>query len=158
MELSYAREYKRATSSFPPAMLEQIRAARREKVENKTREVQRERAGQVINRTLRRARKGPPAHVLVRMSPLRRYYDKVARSSVSEVGYVGWVKKKLGFKLSNPDPYAVENGREEDQPRLDAVEEEIRKENLRRRDGAWKRRNVVSVAQQAGEKEEQNAA
>ncbi|EKM51750.1 uncharacterized protein PHACADRAFT_199254 [Phanerochaete carnosa HHB-10118-sp] len=160
MELSYAREYQRANASFPPKMLKQVKNARRMKVENKTRERQRELAGQVINRTIRRARRGPPAHVLTFMTPRRRYYDRVARSSVTEVGYVGWVKKKLGFKLKNPDPFAVENGKEADQPKLDAEEEEIRKENLRRRVEAWKRRNVVSVPEKGAKEkgEEQNVS
>lgn len=67
------------------------------------------------------------------MSPLRRHYDWVSRRSVSEVGYVGWVKRKLGWKLRDPNAWKVEIGKDEDQPRLNALENEIRKENERRR-------------------------
>ncbi|GJE88826.1 LYR motif-containing protein [Phanerochaete sordida] len=130
---SYAREGKRAQRPFPPEMLEQIKAARTAKIENKTRERQRERRGEVLQRTLNRANKGPPPHVIALMSPRRRYYDKVARSSITEVGYVGKIKKKLGFKLKNPDPFAAEDGKAEDQAKLDALEKQLREENTRRR-------------------------
>ena len=49
--------------------------------------------------TEKRARKGPPAHVLAEMTPEQRHDDRVARSSVSETGYVGMVKRKLGWKM-----------------------------------------------------------
>ena len=39
---------------YPPEMLEQIRAARREKIANKTRERERERRGEMTNRLLKR--------------------------------------------------------------------------------------------------------
>lgn len=83
--------------------------------------------------TVERANKGPPAHILARMSPLRRHWDRVSRSNVSEVGYVGLVKRKLGWKLKNPHAWKVEIGKDEDQPHLDTLEEEVRKENLKRR-------------------------
>ena len=118
---------------FPPELVEQIERARKEKTWNKQHEFQREMRGEVVNKTVRRRNKQPPGHIYDQMSPQRRHWDQVSRSSVSEVGYVGWVKRKLGFRLRDPDAWKVEIGKDEDQPRLDAAELEIRKENIRRR-------------------------
>lgn len=82
-------------------MLSTLLAARREKVRNKTSERERERRGEVLQSTLRRRRKGPPAHVLDRMSEEERKRDKVLRG-VSEVGYVGMLKSKAGRKMRDP--------------------------------------------------------
>jgi hypothetical protein len=114
-------------------MIAQVKEARREKVRNKTRERLRELRGEVLPATIRRANRDPTPHVLSRMSPLRRYYDRVARSTRSEVGYVGWVKRKLGFKLKEPNPWQAEDGKDEDQPRFMKAERQIRMENSRRR-------------------------
>ncbi|KIP06722.1 hypothetical protein PHLGIDRAFT_128138 [Phlebiopsis gigantea 11061_1 CR5-6] len=130
---AFLLDIRRSRTTYPPALAAQIAAARAERVRNKRREFQRELRGEVLASTLRRARRAPPPHVLEKMGPRRRRWDAVARSSVSEVGYVGWVKRQLGFKLRDPDAWKVEIGRDEDQPRLDAMEDEIRRENERRR-------------------------
>ena len=106
-------------------MIELAKQARRAKAENKTRERLRELRGEVLAVTLQRARQGPTAHRLAQMSPLHRYYDKVSRSTLSEVGYVGWVKKQLGFKLKESNPWRAEDGRDEDQSRLDDSERQV---------------------------------
>ena len=118
---------------FPPELVEQIERARKDKTRNKQHEFRRELRGEVVNKTIQRRNKQPPGHIYEKMSPLRRHWDEVSRSSVSEVGYVGWVKRKLGFKLRDPDAWKVEVGKDVDQPRLNALEMEIRKENERRR-------------------------
>ena len=130
---TFVREYSRYQSPAPPEMIEQVREARRERIRNKTRERLREERGEVLPVTIKRANSTPPAHVWCKMTPLRRYYDRVSRSTVSQVGYVGWVKKQLGWKLKDPNPWRAEDGKDEDQPRLDGLEKQIREENLRRR-------------------------
>ncbi|KAJ6562518.1 hypothetical protein B0H19DRAFT_873935, partial [Mycena capillaripes] len=93
-----ARDTARSQTPPSPALLEILRAARREKVANKTRERLRERRGEVLRCTVARARKGPPPHLLPHMTPAERRTDKIVRG-VGEVGYVGMVKQRMGFKL-----------------------------------------------------------
>ncbi|OCH88698.1 hypothetical protein OBBRIDRAFT_820076 [Obba rivulosa] len=125
----------RARTPFPPELLETLKSARRAKVENKTRERERERSGEVLNVTLKRRRGRPPTHALVKMSEEEKHMDEVSRSP-SEVGYVAQVKRALGHKLRNPDAWKVEIGKPEDRPRLDAALQAIDAENARRREQA----------------------
>lgn len=133
MREKIAAGYRRRDSPYPPEMLEAIKQAKREKVANKTRELQREARGEVLRRTIFRNRAGPPAHVLVKMTPLEKHLDKVSRSNVGEVGYVGMAKRKLGWKLRDPEAWKVENGKEGNRELLDAMAAEVRQENERRR-------------------------
>lgn len=71
--------------------------------------------------------------MLHRMTVKQIRMDKVARSSVSESGYVGYVKQKLGWKLKNEDPWKAEDGDAEDQERLEKMGKEVMDENQRRR-------------------------
>jgi hypothetical protein len=66
------------------------------------------------------------------MTPEQKHMDRVSRS-VGEVGYVGQVKRRLGFRLRNPEAWKVEIGKEEDKERLDAMLCSVEKENERRR-------------------------
>lgn len=143
---TFKRDDARARMPYPPQMLAAIKAARREKVENKTRELERERRGAVLKRTLLRRRKGPPAHVLATMSAQERHMDKVSRS-VSEVGYVGQVKRALGFRLRNPEAWKAEIGRPEEKERLDRMMHEISAENRRRRQRAARAAESVRRAE-----------
>ncbi|KAH8112251.1 hypothetical protein DFH11DRAFT_1706665 [Phellopilus nigrolimitatus] len=130
---SLDRDSKRASTPYPPDMLEAIKEARREKVRNKTRERQRELRGEVLPRTLERSRQRPPAHVRVKMSREQLHMDRVVRS-VSEVGYVGMVKSQMGRNMKNPDKWKeLETGKEDEQSRLDELDNKIREENERRR-------------------------
>lgn len=113
--------------------METVRNARRFKVENKTRERLREESGEVLPITVRRARKRPPPHILTTMSEQQKRWDAIARSSVSEVGYVGYVKRKLGWKLRKPDAWKVEAGMPENLEALKKMDAFIREENERRR-------------------------
>ncbi|KAF9528710.1 hypothetical protein CPB83DRAFT_309370 [Crepidotus variabilis] len=124
------REIKRINTPFSPEMFEKILEARREKVRNKTREKERERRGELTSSAIRRLRRGPPAHVLERMTPKQRAMDKIARSGI-EVGYVALVKSRLGMKLKDPDT-ALEQGQKVNQHLLDEARDVIRKENDRR--------------------------
>ncbi|RDB25846.1 hypothetical protein Hypma_006712 [Hypsizygus marmoreus] len=128
---TFARNTARQNMKYTPEMLATIKAARKEKVANKTRELNQERRGEILRRTILRSNKGPPAHVLAKMTPEQRMMDKVARS-VSEVGYVAQVKRKLGFKLRSPDAWKVENGSSENKEWLDQMSRDIMEENERR--------------------------
>ena len=111
---SLAAGYERAAMRYPKEMLDLIREARREKVRNRTREHERVRRGFVSKAVLRRSRKGPPAHILVKMTDWERRADQISRG-VSEVGYVGMIKAQLGMKLKDPNRWKeLEEGREED--------------------------------------------
>jgi len=132
IENSYRRDYARSRQPFPPQLLEQIKEARREKFRNKAREHEREMKGEVLTRTLRRRLLGYPAHVYSRWSEQKKKEMLIVRHSASKVGYVGQLKRKLGWRIRGlEDQYT-----EEDAKRLDALQEEIRIENLRRRTAA----------------------
>lgn len=120
-----------ARTPYPPEMLESIQQARREKIVNKTRELTRERRGEILRRTKLRQNKGPPPHVLAKMTPEQRKMDKIVRN-VSEVGYVAQVKRKLGFKLRDPNAWKKENGSLENKETLDRITRDIMNENMRR--------------------------
>ena len=129
---TFKRDTERSLMTYSPEMLAAIKRARHEKVVNKTGERERERRGEVLRQTIRRRNKGPPAHVLARMTPEEKHMDKVVRS-VSEVGYVGQVKRRLGFRLRDPEGWKVEMGRRGDKERLDEMAGMVERENERRR-------------------------
>ncbi|EGN92170.1 hypothetical protein SERLA73DRAFT_66209 [Serpula lacrymans var. lacrymans S7.3] len=129
---TFIRDVQRLESPLPQDLLRAGKQARREKVANKTKERERERRGEVILSTIKRRRKGPPAHVLVKMTKNDKKLDRIARSP-SEVGYVAAVKMKLGYKLRDPEKWKIENGAERNMEQLDRMEADIRAENERRR-------------------------
>lgn len=137
LKTTFAADNARLHSPFPPELLARIADALRRRAANKLRERHREERGEVLKRTIIRARKGMPAHVLSRASPERIKLDKIARSNVSEVGYVGHVKKVLGWKLKRDNPW-VEDGPEEMREKLQAMEREVNEENRKRR-AEWAR-------------------
>ncbi|KAJ8517480.1 hypothetical protein ONZ45_g5336 [Pleurotus djamor] len=106
---SLENDVTRCQTPIPPSLISAITSARTYKIANKVREKQRESSGEILNITLRRRRKGPPPDVLSRMSPEQRKMDRIVRSSVSEVGYVGKIKKRMGRKLMDPEAWQVEN-------------------------------------------------
>ncbi|THV05366.1 hypothetical protein K435DRAFT_647156 [Dendrothele bispora CBS 962.96] len=127
---------------FPPDLIDQVREARKNKIANRTKELKRERRGEVTARTLKRRRKGLPAHVWTKLSEKDRKEELIVQRSVSEVGYVGMLKKERGWKLSEPKEkvegkvWSIEEGRwigEEDDRALDKALGRIRRENERRR-------------------------
>lgn len=67
------------------------------------------------------------------MTEEQKMMDKVARS-VSEVGYVATVKKKLGFKLRDPTLWERELGPREHWGKLTKAEQQVQAETLRRRE------------------------
>ncbi|KAJ6499419.1 hypothetical protein C8R45DRAFT_982327 [Mycena sanguinolenta] len=121
LEMLARRDVARSQLPVSPALMETLRAARREKVANKTRERLRERRGEILPCTIKRARKGPPAHVLARMMPAERHADRIVRR-VGEVGYVGMIKRRMGVKLRDGGKgLARENGKDLEGERLERL-------------------------------------
>lgn len=130
---TYKLDIARAQTPFTVPTLVKIRAARRERIANHTRELQRERHGEVTNRALRRRRSAPPAHVLGIMTEKQRRMDRAARS-VSEVGFAALARTKLGHKLKNPKmAREVEEGKAGNQKWLEDMTRGIEDENRSRR-------------------------
>ncbi|KAF8627559.1 hypothetical protein AX15_004365 [Amanita polypyramis BW_CC] len=128
------RAKQREQMPIPESLKRVVWKARVERVANKTREVERERRGEILPRTIRRRIKGPPAHVLAEMTPEQKEADKVVRS-VSEVGYVAMMKRRLGVKVRDPEAWRREIGEVsgEEGKRMRRMVDEVRKENERRR-------------------------
>jgi hypothetical protein len=131
IQASFKRDTARAARPTPPDLLAQLKAARREKVANKTRERERQMRGEVLSATRRQSRLGFPAHVLARWDPKMRKAKLIARCSVGEVGYVGQVKRALGYRIP-PDPDELDELTRE---KLDRLDDELRRINRSRRDG-----------------------
>ncbi|PFH49866.1 hypothetical protein AMATHDRAFT_62250 [Amanita thiersii Skay4041] len=129
-----ARTQERAKAPIPEWLKKMVKKARAERVRNKTREAERERHGEVVTRTMRRRRSGPPAHILCKMTPEEKVLDKAARS-VSEVGFAAIAKRKLGIKIKDPDAWRKEIGSTEGEEgeRLKKMVQGVREENQRRR-------------------------
>jgi len=130
IQAAFERDTARAARPTPPDLLAQLKAAQREKVANKTREHERQRRGEVLSATRRQSRLGFPAHVLARWDPEVRKAKLIARRSVGEVGYVGQVKRALGYRIPPEDDEVDELARE----KLDRLDEELRRNNRSRRD------------------------
>lgn len=58
---------------------------------------------------LKRRRSRPPPLIRYRMTEKEKMTWWVSKS-VSEVGYIGMLKRKLGMKLKNPDAWKREHG------------------------------------------------
>jgi hypothetical protein len=139
LHAAFERDVARATRPTPPNLMHQLRAARREKVINKTREREREARGEVLSATRYRSRLGFPAHVLARWAPEVRKSYLLARRSVGLVGYVGHVKRKLGYKIPSEEDHTDKATRES----LDDLAENIRRINQSRRNWeTWRERSV----------------
>ncbi|KAI9509477.1 hypothetical protein F5148DRAFT_1282977 [Russula earlei] len=130
LQAAFERDAARATRSTPPSLLRQLKAARCEKIANKTRERERQMRGEVLSVTRYRSRLGFPAHVLALWSPKVRKANLVARCSAGKVGYVGQVKRALGYRIS-PEDDGVDNAKRK---RLDSLAESVQKSNQSRRD------------------------
>lgn len=150
----HRQEVKRVEMPFPPELLTQILAARREKPLNKMRERQRLLRGEVlpaikarsiITRMRRRSHiKGPPAHVLSRMTPEKKRLDHISREP-SEGGYSGLVKRALGMRLRDGDKLIErEDGMPKNQPWLDAMRARIYDANLEKKRSAGQVRSTSS--------------
>jgi hypothetical protein len=109
----------------------QLRAARRENVTNKTLEREREPRGEVLSATRYSSR-------LACWAPEVRKSYLLARRSVGLVGYVGHVKRKLGYKTPSEQDHMDNATRE----CLDDLAENLRRINQNRRNwGTWRQRS-----------------
>jgi hypothetical protein len=113
-------------------MLQAVRAAKREKIRNKTREKDRARRGVWNTRTLKRMRQGPPAHIMVKLSAKNALRDKIIRSP-SEVGYVAKMKRSMGMKLKHAPRWDPEAGSPELRNELDQIEKDLSRLNSDKR-------------------------
>ncbi|KAF8578492.1 hypothetical protein K439DRAFT_1528793 [Ramaria rubella] len=129
---SYSLDEARARTPYSPALIQMAKQARREKIRNKTHERERERGGAILRSTILRMRKGPPAHVLSKMTPAQRERDRILRGP-SEAGYTGMIKRAAGVKLKNDRYWRLEDGEPHMRAELDRVEREIRESQARRR-------------------------
>lgn len=129
LQAAFERDAARATRPTPPDLVRQLKVARREKVANKTREREREARGEVLSATRDRSRLGFPAYVLARWTPEERKANLLARRSVGLVGYVGHVKRTLGYKIRSEEDQVDRTTREG----LDTLAEKIRRINQSRR-------------------------
>lgn len=112
---------------YPQELLDLVKAARRERIENKTRENERERKGYVSQRTHNAARKGLPAHLLVGQSRRIVSRDRIIKDP-SQGGFAGTIKKRAGMKLTH-DTAPQETAAS---PESTKVEAAIREETARR--------------------------
>ncbi|KAG8901097.1 hypothetical protein FRB99_005571 [Tulasnella sp. 403] len=128
MAESGKREEHMARMKYSPELLEQVRQARITKIENKTREKERERRGEVLSHTRKRMNKGLPAHLLGAKESLR---HKMLLDP-SEGGYTGMVKKMAGMKLVQ-DTEEMENAASNE---IKEVEEAVWQEGRRRAAGS----------------------
>ena len=119
---SFMLDTERASSKFSEELLGRIKAARRNRISNKTRERERERGGEVVMATLRRMRQGPPAHVLATMSEKEKRRDKIMRE-VGAGGYSKWVKTGAWG--------VADEGK--DREMLETLERKLREYNLQKR-------------------------
>ena len=132
IQAGFDRDNARAVRPAPSDLLLQLKAARREKIANKTRERERQMRGEVLSATRRQSRLGFPAHTLALWDPETRKANLLARRSASKVGYVGQVKRALGYRMPPDDDEVLDDAARE---RLDRLDEEIRRSNESRRCG-----------------------
>lgn len=106
---SFDREEARLYTPYTDELIEVVEAARREKHRNLTNEKIRERQGEMTRKWLKRRRSRPPSWIRYRLTEKERMTWWVSKC-VSEVGYIGKLKRKLGIKLKDPDAWKRENG------------------------------------------------
>ncbi|KAF8484249.1 hypothetical protein JB92DRAFT_2762269 [Gautieria morchelliformis] len=134
--VSYRLDEARARTPYSLDLLDMVKEARREKIRNKTHEKERERRGKILHSTIRRMNKGPPAHVLAKMTPDQRRLDHILRGP-GEAGYAGRVKRETGMKLKDDQSWRLEDGTPDAQTGLSRKESAIRRYQERRRQKEW---------------------
>ena len=132
MEHSFQLDRKRLFSTPTREMVNAVKQARIDKIQNKTREKDRARRGQWNARILEKMRQGPPAHIKVKLSKKDARRDRIIRSP-SEVGYVAKMKRSLGMKLKHSPQWDPEAGDPLLRSKLDQIEEDLNKLNLEKR-------------------------
>jgi hypothetical protein len=90
----------------------------------------------MTTRAIQRKAKGLPAHILAAMSPASRRREGITRS-LSEAGYVGMTKARLGKGLRDEARWRIfEEGEVGLRPRLAQEASVIEAENQRRREAS----------------------
>ncbi|KAL4076834.1 hypothetical protein V8B97DRAFT_2022103 [Scleroderma yunnanense] len=140
-EDSLLRDIERLHAPYPRKLLFQAKQARQRKLANKTRQKEREARGLYCLSTLKRMRRGPPTHILAKMTPEQRRLYRIAQGP-AEGGYTAAVKVSLGMKLRSPSLWKLEGGQEENQAMLEAMEHKISSENERRQHRGGDEREV----------------
>lgn len=105
----FQRDEARLHAPYTDELIKIVEGARREKHRNLTNEKIRERRGEMTHKWLQRRRSRPPSLMRYRMTEKEKMTWWVSKS-VSEVGYIGMLKRKLGIKLKNPDAWKREHG------------------------------------------------
>ncbi|KAF9783208.1 hypothetical protein BJ322DRAFT_141431 [Thelephora terrestris] len=106
---TFQRDNARLHAPYTDELIQIVEAARREKHRNLTNEKIRERRGEMTRKWLKRRRSRPPSLMRYRMTEKEKMTWWVSKC-VSEVGYIGMLKRKLGIKLKNPDAWKREHG------------------------------------------------
>lgn len=129
----FERDKQREMSQPSEELLSALHEARQERIRNKTREKERERRGETTFSSVKRRRKGIPAHIRERLSKEQIHRDAVSRS-LSEVGYVALVKSRNGQKLKDDKTWReMEHGKAENQAKLKWKSVKSLRVNLQRR-------------------------
>lgn len=105
----FQRDEARLYAPYTDELIKIVEDARREKHRNLTNEKIRERRGEMTRKWLQRRRSRPPSLLRYRMSEKEKMTWWISKS-VSEVGYIGMMKWKLGMRLKNPDAWKREHG------------------------------------------------
>ena len=105
----FEREEARLHAPYTDELIKIVEGARREKHRNLTNEKIRERRGEMTSKWLKKRRSRPPSLIRYRMTEKEKMTWWVSKC-VSEVGYIGMLKQKLGMKLKNPDALKREYG------------------------------------------------
>ncbi|TFY66964.1 hypothetical protein EVG20_g4134 [Dentipellis fragilis] len=125
---TFRRDEERAKKPFPPALIAQVEAARKERDRNIAREREREKRGEVLKATKIRRGLGYPPPAWQKWSRKKRREMLIVRRSISRVGYVGFLKRKMGWKIGPPeDSYSGEK-----LARLKRLEKQLEEEQRKR--------------------------
>ena len=106
---TFKRDEARLHAPYTDELVKIVEAARREKHRNLANEKIRERRGEMTNKWLKRRRSKPPSLIRYRMTEKEKTTWLVSKC-VSEVGYIGRLKRELGIKLRDPEAWKREDG------------------------------------------------
>ncbi|VDC01355.1 unnamed protein product [Peniophora sp. CBMAI 1063] len=125
---SFELDAQRRSAPPTPEMLRQVRAARSEKIRNKMAEKERMKRGEVNNRAMKQRRMGYPVGAMVEWDEEKTREMVAVRRSVSEVGWHGALKKRLGWKVKGD--VDVEGATNEKVERLEREFQEVSEQQL----------------------------
>lgn len=103
-------EFVRTRQPFSARLIKRVGEARHQRVVRYHKFLDRDRRGDYSPKSYIKRRRGPPAHILSKMSEKTRALDRAARGT-SEVGYVALAKTKLGIPLKDPRAWLEEQAK-----------------------------------------------